>query len=377
MPAAASAPEPAEAVEVPRAGRVVDDADAHEQGGLEQRVGQDVEARGPERQRRPQADERDEQPELADGRVRHQRLEVAPGHRDPGTEHRRRATDQHERPVPQRQPLERRGEAEQQVDAGLHHRRRVEVGRDGSRGDHGAREPELERHLRRLGARGQGDEDDHRRRGAGGADLGPGGEDPRQGGGPRGLGQQHRRGQQRQAAERRHEQRAPGAGGALRPVAADQEEARDARQLPGDEQEDDVVGEDDAEHRRREQRQQRDGPDRGRVVGLEVPPGVQHHEDADDGHDEGEQQPQRVEAQGQRDAGVRQPGARPRGDATVEDRRDLATERRRDPGQDRRGGQRDPAPEPAPEQRQQRRRDERRGHRERQQHGGSLPDARG
>ena len=138
-------------VDVARAGLVVDQSGDHEQRALEQRMGDQIEHRRLDRLVRAEAGQHDQQPERADGRVGKHQLEVGLAQRQHGSDDQRRAAEQRQDRLPRRRAAHRRIEPHHQVDAGLHHGRRVQVGRDRGRRLHGVGQPEMERELRRLG----------------------------------------------------------------------------------------------------------------------------------------------------------------------------------------------------------------------------------
>ena len=105
------------------------------------------------------ADEHHEEAELADRAEREQQLQVGLAERAVAAdEHRRRAEAEHDRP-PAGHVGEPGREAGDQVDAGLHHRRGVQVRADRGGRLHRGGQPEVERHQRRLGDRA--DEEQH------------------------------------------------------------------------------------------------------------------------------------------------------------------------------------------------------------------------
>ena len=121
-----------------------------EQERLEERVGhQVVDARGV----RADADADEHVAQLAHRRVGQHALDVGLDEPD------RRGEDRGQHPDPgdhvegDARPLEERVGARDEVDAGRHHGRRVDQGRDRRRALHGVREPRVERQLRRLPAR--------------------------------------------------------------------------------------------------------------------------------------------------------------------------------------------------------------------------------
>ena len=152
--------------DVARAGLVVDDADDHERHRLEQGVGDEQDDPRLRRRCRPGAEQHDEEAELAHRAVGEEQLEVVLAQRaQPSGDHRDEADREDER-APRRHQGEHRREAAEQVDAGLHHRRRVEVGAHRRRRRHRPRQPRVERVLRRLGERPDRDAhqpDRHRR----------------------------------------------------------------------------------------------------------------------------------------------------------------------------------------------------------------------
>ena len=191
-------------------------------------------------------------------------------------------------------------EAGDEVDAGLHHRRGVQVGRDrGGRG-HRRGQPEVERHERAL--RDGPDEDE------GDAPFaGDPGDRVRDELGDRGGaaldGQQYEADEHGESAEGRHGERLQRGTAALAAagVVADEQVGEDARRLPEHEHHVDVVGGDEAEHDAGEGEEQGgEAAERGLVV-AEVPGAVRQHERADAGDDEREQQGEPVEAEGQGD----------------------------------------------------------------------------
>ncbi|URN13894.1 hypothetical protein LUW77_28490 [Streptomyces radiopugnans] len=95
----------------------VDDADDHEEGGLEQRVREGVQDGGGQRDSRPHPDGGDQQAELADRGVGEQGLEVVLAQRLGGAQHGGEQPDPHQADAPPGLPGVQRGEPQQQVDA--------------------------------------------------------------------------------------------------------------------------------------------------------------------------------------------------------------------------------------------------------------------
>ena len=251
-------------------------------------------------------------PELADGAEGQQALEVGLAQRAPAADdHRREPDGEHERP-PGGDDGERRREAGDEVDAGLHHRRGVQVGRDRRRGGHGGRQPGVERHLRALGERA--DEHEHQRDGHRRAARRVG-EDRRERRRAGLLHEQDQPEQHDQAAEGRDEQRllrGPAALGRL-VVEADEQPRGDARELPEDVEQQQVVRQDQPEHRPREGGEDpREAAEPG-LAGAEVAGAVDEDERAD-ARDQGDhEQRERVEPQVERQPEAGHPRRR-RGD---------------------------------------------------------------
>ncbi len=322
---------------VARAGALLDHADGEEQAGLVEGVdeqeghGRDDGAGGAD------AEQHHHQAEAHHRGVGEHQLEVGLPHRpDRGEEH-GEAAHRHQHPGPELGAGERRGEAGEQVDAGLHHRRRVQVGRDRGGGGHGVRQPELERPLRRLGEGGEDDQPEDRRVERAGAEHLAHAVHRRQ---PVGAGEaahQQQPRQHRQPAEPGDEQRLQrgGARAGLLVVEADQQPGGDGGALPEHEEGDRVVGGDQTEHRDREgdeRQEQRTEP----AIGAEIAGGVEEHHRADaaDQEREGERQP--VEPEGEVDAERRHPRQHELGDLAARHRGHEAGE----PGRRHRGAER-------------------------------------
>ena len=220
-----------------------------------------------------------------------QRLHAAQQHRDD-----RQRRDQR---APRLDVGEPGREAQHEVDAGLHHRRGVQVGADRRRRGHRRGQPEVERHQRGLGDRPDQHADDpggHRRGGRGGArEVGHEVREPR---GARRGGQHHQADEHRQAArrgddERLHRRRT------ARPlvrVVPDEQEGEDGRQLPAHVEHEDVVGPDEREHRAGEGGEHPGEPPEPARALREVARAVQEHEGPDAGDQQREGGGQRVEA---------------------------------------------------------------------------------
>jgi len=105
-------------------------------------------------------------------------------------------------------------------------------------------------------------------------------------------------GKQAQAAGGRHGERHPGATTRVDPVVpvADQQEGREAGQLPEEDELDQVAGQHHAQHRPHEAQQERPEA-RHRVGGRHVVAGVHHHEQPDRGDENREHPGEAVHAQ--------------------------------------------------------------------------------
>ncbi len=150
---AAQAPEPSH-VDDP-SHRVHDGACAHEEQGLEEGVGDEVEDRGGEPEERARSEAHEHVAELADRRVGEHPLQVVLHRRDEARQeggHGPHERNSDERP---RAGLEERGAAGHEIDARRHHRGSVDEGACGGRPLHGVGQPDVKRGLRALAARRQ------------------------------------------------------------------------------------------------------------------------------------------------------------------------------------------------------------------------------
>ncbi|UMG92764.1 hypothetical protein [Nocardioides sp. TF02-7] len=226
-----------------------------------------------------------EEPELADGPVGQQQLEVVLTQRPQAAEHHRDDAQREQQPPPPGDVGERGSEERHEVDAGLHHRGRVEVGADRGRRRHRGGEPEVEREQRRLADRAEQHEEDPDRHGRTGRRVGHDLGDPE---GARLDPDEKSADQQREAAEGRDDERLQGGGtaGSLGGVLTDEEVGEDRRQLPEHVEQEQVVGEDQAEHRPGEADEDAGEQPEPRAVVGEVPGAVDQDEGADAGDDE-------------------------------------------------------------------------------------------
>ncbi len=142
-------------------GLVVDDADGEEQRRLEQPVREQQRGAGQRRLVGAAAEQDQQEAELADGAEGEQPLEVDLPERSPAADEHRRDADGDDRRAGRVHDREGGREPGHEVDAGLHHRRRVQVRRHRCRCGHRGGQPGVERHLRALGERA--DQDQHQR----------------------------------------------------------------------------------------------------------------------------------------------------------------------------------------------------------------------
>ena len=289
--------EPGELVQVAGSGLVVDDADHQEERGLEEAVRQH---HGHARQRRvraAQAHDEDQEAELGDGSVGQHQLQVMLPQCAPAADQQRRKAQAQQHRLPEGRLAEARGEPRDEVDAGLDHRRGVQVGGDGSRCRHGPGKPEVEGHQCRLGDGTDKDQQDrHVDERAAGHELGGQGHDLGDPVGPGGLAEHDQAHEHCQPAEGRDDQRcqcrAPGAHACA--VETDQQVGQDRCQFPEDEHQDHVIRCDKPEHGPGEGQQLgAEGAD-VRVFALEVPGAVEQHQGPDAEHQQAEDRGERV-----------------------------------------------------------------------------------
>ena len=246
---------------------------------------------------------------MADGRVGEEALEVMLERCDHGADQQRRDAGPAHQPGPFRRSGQRREQARQQEDAGLHHGGRVQVGRHRRRCCHGVGQPEMEGELRRLGK--DTEEDKHQRRHIErvGANRVAAGEDDGKFVTADDFADQQEAGEHRQAASAGDRQRKTCAAPrslAFSPVG-DEQERREAGQLPENQQLNEVFGEHDAEHRAHEQ-QQIGIKSAKAVLRREVVVGIENDQQADAQNQGRKQQAQPVEAERDVEAGRRYPG---------------------------------------------------------------------
>jgi hypothetical protein len=287
---------------------MVDDAGGHEQRRLEDRVIHHVEDGGDLGQRRTQAEQQRDEAQLADGAVGQQPLQVVLEQRDIGPEEHGHEPDAADRPEPLLGACQHRPEPHQQEDAGLYHRRRMQVGADRCRRRHRVRQPEVERELRRLGECPEQDQGKHEGISWVGADQVAGRKHGAERVAPDDVADQQHGRKQRQSPGAGDEQCQPrslaGFGGAA--PETDQQEGTQAGQFPENQQQEQVVRGHDAEHRAHEEQQVGEEAAVAILVG-EVVVRVEDDQQADADDQAGKQQRQAVEAQGDIESHGRDP----------------------------------------------------------------------
>ncbi len=231
-----------------------------------------------------------------------------------------------------------RVQAGDQVNAGLDHRRRVQVGGYWRGGGHGLGQPEMKRH---VGALREGP-DQHQDQGGRHQSAGSDAElikfwnDKRPG-----VEADHEQsGQQTQSPHRRDDQGVQGpAFGFVRPeVDPDQQEGGHAGHLPEHQQGDEIPGQDNPQHRSHEQQKGKPEHDVNSLV-VEVPHGVQADKRSDARNQEGEHlsQPVDVEDEGKIQAG--KPAYGKSEGLPVVDRTAPDQDQQKGPGREGRGGE--------------------------------------
>ncbi len=289
-------PQSAQPLDVAAMRLVVDNARGHEERRLECRVVDDVEDRHHRRRPGAKAQKHGDEAQMTDRREGQERLEIVLEKRDLGGHHHGDQAGRGHDPEPFRRARQHRPHPRHQEQPRLHHRRRMQIGRDRRRRGHRVRQPEMERELRRFGETAQEDQDErgqiHRAR----LDRLLLRQDHAQVMASGDLAQDQHPRDHRQPAKpgdgQRHARALPPLGQVL-PVA-DQQEGRERGQLPEDEQQQDVVRKHDPHHRPLEEQQ----------IGIELPhrilarqvePRVEDDQQTDAKDQPGKEQPQPVE----------------------------------------------------------------------------------
>ena len=163
----------------------------------------------------------------------------------------------------------------------LHHRCRVQIGRHRRGRRHRARQPELERELRALRQRAQHDEHQHRRIQRVAADALARAQDVIERIAARDVSQHQHAGQQRQSAHTRHRKSHTRAAPCIAPVVpvADEQEGKQACQLPEKRNLHHIAREHHAQHCPHEGEEKREKA-RHRVLAAHVVARIQRHQRA-------------------------------------------------------------------------------------------------
>ena len=298
----------AQPLHVARSGLMVDDAGGHEQRGLERGVVHHVEDGGDGAQRAAEAQQQRDQAEMADGRVGEQTLYVPLEDREIGAQNERHHAGEADDPEPFVGAREHRPEPRHQEHAGLHHGRRMQIGRDRRRRGHGVGQPEMERKLRALGERPEEHKNQDGHIEIVRADKVAGAQDTIEIVAPDNMADQQDARQQAEAADAGNRQRHAGAvagTGVVVPIA-DQQEGKDAGQFPEYDQQDQVSGNDDPEHRSHESEEERKEPG-NRIFRRHVVARINDDEEADAAYQHGEQPGKSVHSQSEIETKRRQP----------------------------------------------------------------------
>ena len=298
-----------EALQVARSGLVVDDASRHEQRGLEGRVVHDVEDRRDQRERAVHTEQQSDQAEMADRRIGQHPFHVLLENRQIGADHQRAEPGAADDPEPQIGAGEHRPQAREQEDAGLHHGRRMQVGRDRRRRRHRVRQPEMEGELGALGQRAEDDQNQRQRVPGVRLDRSGRRQDDVEIVAPGDMPEQQHAAEQRETAGagdgERHARAAPGID-AVMPVG-DEHERGEAGQLPEHRQLQQIPREHDAEHRPHEGEEKGEEA-RHRIVRRHVIARVDHHQHAHRRDQHGEEPGITIHAQGEVEPQAGRPG---------------------------------------------------------------------
>ena len=210
--------------------------------------------------------------------------------------------------LPRRRVAEHRVEAHQQVDAGLHHGGRMQVGRHWRRRLHGIRQPEVERELGRFGEGAAQDKQQHHGIERAVANDRTGRQQRRQIDDPGNGGDHQKPGKHRQPAQPRHDKRLKccAARGLSRMIEADQQEGGDRGHLPEHEEHQEGVGDDQPQHRAHEHQHERQEAALMRVA-FQVAARIEHDQRPDSRDQQGEGQRQAVEVPGETHTEARDP----------------------------------------------------------------------
>ncbi|MNF60650.1 hypothetical protein D3C84_422720 [compost metagenome] len=246
---------------------------------------------------------------MADGRVGQQAFQVVLEQRHSRAYQQRCQAAQADQVEPEIGARQRRIETGQQEHARLHHGGGVKVGGYRRGRGHGVGQPEMERELRGLGEYPQQHQHQGHRVEGVRADLIARREDLGQFEAAGHLPQQQHPGEQGQAAatgDRQGHARALARIGAM-PPEADQEEGRQAGQLPEHQHQQQVLGQHHAEHGAHEQQQEGEEAPHG-LFFRQVVAGVEDDQQADAQDQQGKEETQAIEAQAETQAETGKPG---------------------------------------------------------------------
>lgn len=288
---------------------MIDDARRHEERGFEGGVVDDVEHPGHGGERRADAEQQGNQSQVADGGIGQQSLEIVLEQGDKRAQQQRDQSDTAHQPRPFRRAGQDRKQPRQQKHPRFHHGRRMQIGRHRRRCRHGIGQPKMEGKLGRLGERSEQYQRQHGQIEGVGANAVTRSQNDGKLVATGDMTEQQKSAQQGQsssAGDGERHKRAIARFLALMPVA-DQQEGRQAGQLPENQQLDDVVGQGDAQHGTHEQQQTR--VETPRAVPLrQVVVGIEHDQQADAQNQQSEQEAQPIQPKNQIEAYGRHPG---------------------------------------------------------------------
>ena len=310
----------AQLAHVARARLVIDNTGRHEQRRLEGRVVHHVEDGGNRRKRTAKAKQSRDKAEMTDRRIGEQALEVLLEHCKIGAEQQRDDPGCSDDVEPLIRAGESRPETSQQEDAGLHQRCGMQIGRDGRRRRHRIRKPEMEGKLRALRQRAKQDQNQRRQIERMAADDVARRQDLVEIVAAGDMAEQDQPDQEAEPADPRDRQRHAGAIARCRGIVpiADQQEGKDAGQLPEYREQNDIARQHDAQHRPHEGKQEGEEA-RNRVLLRHVIAGIDDDEEADRGDDDRKQPGKAIHPETEIEPQLRQPLYAVADDATVHD----------------------------------------------------------
>ncbi len=281
------------------AGLMVDDTGDHEQCALEQGMRHQIEHRRLDGMVGAETRQHDQQAERRHRGIGEHQLKI-------GLAYGKQRAGEHGQPAEEGQQYlpgggiaQNRIKPHQQIDAGLHHGRGVQIGRNGGRRLHGVGQPEMKGKLRRFR---EGTAEHQQQRGqikrAVTQDIAAA-HQHRQLRHPAHVPDEDQPGKQQQPAAAGHHQclQCGAARGGTFMVETDQQEGGDGGQLPVDEQHQQTVRDDDAQHRAHEQQQERQESALLRMP-LHVAAGIKHDQQADAGDQQRKGERQAVDEPG-------------------------------------------------------------------------------